>query len=309
MRKAKKNPERLSRVNPDFAAVVGARRNDAICEILRDAVGRAGLRRIDIYQDARPYALIRELKQHRRLGLRRTVVVLCSPSSDKFTDESLDESVRKIKECRPLAWIMVYAAPIEDSGFLALKCIEEGASDYVVRKSLDADSMRERLGLAMTDPNYCPYPPLTGLGNVRMPSVFIAMPYSSPGRGEYNHGIHPALSSLRIRHQKSDDEQLTKNLLEELKRQIDRHEVLIANLSSFGTPPSAPNANVYFELGYALGRSKKVLLLRRQDGADVASNLQGVMRLQHLNCADLALRVYFGFSKLRHYANNNTRTP
>jgi len=277
--------------NPNLAVVLGAPKEDPITEI----VAAYCQRRFFYYAKSvrKASELIQLLKREPDLGKRRSLVVLCSGSARY----SLTQSIRRIKKQRPkAARIVIYATGLEEDGRFALDCIQAGACDYLVPGSYDVNQLQERLTLALeSDTEYSPYPPFENLRSVRRLSVFVVTPFAALAADDYRSGIMVALKRLKIPYQRADDERLFTFLLSGICRQIDNHTVVICNISPFGR---APNPNVFLETGYAVATKKAVILAQRASNRKVPSDLQGLERLEYVNCADLTLKLYFGLRAL-----------
>lgn len=91
-------------------------------------------------------------------------------------------------------------------------------------------------------------------------AAFIVMRFSINDENDnaYKYGIKNALNELNIRCVRADEISGTGQLLEKIKRNIEKNRFVIAKVDS-------ENLNVYFELGLAMGLNKDVLLISEKD--------------------------------------------
>lgn len=91
-------------------------------------------------------------------------------------------------------------------------------------------------------------------------AAFVVMRFSANDDNDnaYKYGIKMALSELNIRCIRADEILGTGQLLEKIKRSIEKNRFVIAKVDS-------ENLNVYFELGLAMGLDKDVLLISEKD--------------------------------------------
>lgn len=90
--------------------------------------------------------------------------------------------------------------------------------------------------------------------------AFIVMRFSSNDENDhaYQYGIQPALKDLSIKCLRADDKVISGQLLQKVRRYIEKCRFIIAKIDS-------DNLNVYFELGLAMGLDKDVLLISEED--------------------------------------------
>lgn len=91
----------------------------------------------------------------------------------------------------------------------------------------------------------------------RKPTAFIAMPFSEPFDTVYQEVIKPVVSELEIEVMRVDELAGPGVIFEDIKQQIENASIVIAEIS-------APNQNVYYELGYAHALKKPTILLARR---------------------------------------------
>lgn len=86
--------------------------------------------------------------------------------------------------------------------------------------------------------------------------VFVAMPFSNEMEDLYHYGIRQAVVANDFLCARIDHEIFSGSIFDQIKKKIDDAEVVIADLSG-------ANANVYLELGYALGKGIPTIQLVR----------------------------------------------
>lgn len=86
--------------------------------------------------------------------------------------------------------------------------------------------------------------------------AFIVMRFSKHDENDnaYEYGIKEALKELKIECIRADTEVRSSQILDKIKNKIERSRLIIAKIDS-------DNLNVYFELGYAMGQNKDVILI------------------------------------------------
>lgn len=90
--------------------------------------------------------------------------------------------------------------------------------------------------------------------------AFVIMKFSDKDENSnaYKYGIEFALKELNIKCLRADNRINSGQLLQKVKKSIERSRFIIAKVDS-------ENLNVYFELGLAMGLDKDVLLISEQD--------------------------------------------
>jgi hypothetical protein len=91
----------------------------------------------------------------------------------------------------------------------------------------------------------------------RNPTVFVAMPFSEPYDTVYREVIRPVAEQESIDVIRVDEVTGPGIIFEDIKQQIENASIVIAEIS-------APNQNVYYELGYAHALNKPTILLARR---------------------------------------------
>lgn len=91
-------------------------------------------------------------------------------------------------------------------------------------------------------------------------AAFIVMRFSTndENNNAYKYGVKRALNDLNIRCIRADNTVSSGQLLEKIKKYIDTSRFVIAKVDS-------NNLNVYFELGFAMGLQKDVLLISEKE--------------------------------------------
>jgi hypothetical protein len=86
--------------------------------------------------------------------------------------------------------------------------------------------------------------------------VFVAMPFTQEFRDVYQYGIKRACDAVGAECIRVDEQIFVDGILDRIYGEIDSADLVIGEMSLH-------NPNVYYEIGYAKGRRKKVLLLAR----------------------------------------------
>jgi nucleoside 2-deoxyribosyltransferase len=86
--------------------------------------------------------------------------------------------------------------------------------------------------------------------------AFVLMPFDSAFDDLYRFGIKEPAEQLGILAERVDEQIYTESILERIYRQIDRADIIIADMSG-------QNPNVFYEIGYAHAKSKLCILLTR----------------------------------------------
>ena len=84
--------------------------------------------------------------------------------------------------------------------------------------------------------------------------AFVLMPFDSAFDDLYRFGIKEPAEQLGIVAERVDEQIYTESILERIYRQIDRADIIIADMSG-------QNPNVFYEVGYAHAKSKLCILL------------------------------------------------
>ncbi|HEX3067111.1 MAG TPA: hypothetical protein VHX14_00955 [Thermoanaerobaculia bacterium] len=100
----------------------------------------------------------------------------------------------------------------------------------------------------------------------KKPFVFVVMQFAPEWSDVYELGIKPACEAAGATCQRVDEQIFLENMLERIYRQVEDADIVVAEMS--GRSP-----NVFYEVGYAHGVRKSVILLTRE-AADIPFDLQ-----------------------------------
>lgn len=117
--------------------------------------------------------------------------------------------------------------------------------------------------------------------------AFVALPFKKSFDDLYVYGIRSAAEAAQIVVERADDVIDSVEIIEHVRARIEACDFVIADTTE-------TNPNVYYELGYADGLRKRVLLIARA-GIDLPFNLRGRRHILYENIGDLEtrLREYF----------------
>jgi hypothetical protein len=99
------------------------------------------------------------------------------------------------------------------------------------------------------------------------PTVFVLMPFDAKFDDAYELGIKAGCELAGAECIRVDEQIFTEHILEKIYAQIDRADLVIAEMTG-------QNANVFYEVGFAHGRGRRVLLLT-QSAEDIPFDLKG----------------------------------
>jgi hypothetical protein len=88
-------------------------------------------------------------------------------------------------------------------------------------------------------------------------SLFIAMPFKAEFDNIYYYGIKKPIEDLGRKCERLDQEQFVGDIIERLKQRISAAELVIADITG-------NNPNVFYEIGYAEGIKKRVVLISQE---------------------------------------------
>jgi hypothetical protein len=244
--------------------------------------------------EAPPWKVLKALKHSPEVGSDRVVFLVCTSGKDS----NVVDTVKCLHALRRGGQILIYADEAHDSGELAMDCVRAGAWDVIVEGRHSLSRMQEHLFHAVAGKRiYAKF--LSRLAVTKVPTRsrgkirgFIATPYDPPALNDYYEGIVPALDAIGIEPFLSKQEVTTQSVLEKVRRHIDDSSLVVVNLSKYNHEHHNPN--VYFELGYALGRKPAVLILREGDSAVMPANLAGAQYVSYCCYADLAMQLQCG---------------
>lgn len=89
------------------------------------------------------------------------------------------------------------------------------------------------------------------------PRIFVAMPFSEPSETLYREVIQPEAQALQLEIIRVDEVAGPGIIFEDIKREITQASVVIAEVT-------APNQNVFYELGYSHALNKPTILLAQR---------------------------------------------
>lgn len=98
------------------------------------------------------------------------------------------------------------------------------------------------------------------------PEAFVAMEFQEPFETLYREVIHPCLNELNVNVLKGDEIAGPGIIVDDIRRQIAEARIVIAEIT-------APNQNVFYELGYAHALNKPTILLARR-GKELPFNVR-----------------------------------
>ncbi len=97
--------------------------------------------------------------------------------------------------------------------------------------------------------------------------VFVLMPFAKKFDDRFRLGIKEPLESIGIPCTRADEISYVGNVVQEVFKRIDSARLLIADMTG-------QNANVFYEVGYAHAKSRRVVLLTEKSG-DIPFDLRG----------------------------------
>jgi hypothetical protein len=113
--------------------------------------------------------------------------------------------------------------------------------------------------------------------------VFVIMPFAPEFQDLYRYAVKASCESLGVECVRMDEQIFTEGIVDRMFKQIDAADLVIGEMSLH-------NPNVYYEVGYATGRRKKVLLLSKSTDS-IPFDLRGFPhivygdRIEHLEAA------------------------
>jgi hypothetical protein len=119
---------------------------------------------------------------------------------------------------------------------------------------------------------------VSAIGDSR-PFVFVAMPFAETFSDVFHYGIRGAADRAGFVAVRIDEQTFTGDVLMEMKDQIARSTLVIADLST-------ANPNVYLEVGYAWGLGKPTVLVVN-DQSEVKFDLRGQRYLKYTTIKSL----------------------
>src|ERR1035438_2210812 len=88
--------------------------------------------------------------------------------------------------------------------------------------------------------------------------VFVLMPFNKDFDDIYLYGIKQSCNDIQVYCERVDEQIFTESILDRVLNQISKADILIADMTD-------RNPNVFYEVGYAHGIGKKVILLTKNE--------------------------------------------
>ena len=120
-------------------------------------------------------------------------------------------------------------------------------------------------------------------GKKDLPRIFVIMPFADEFNDVYVLGIRDVAEKLGFAVQRADDIEHNSNILEVIQRHIRQCDVVIADMTG-------RNANVFYEIGYALALERQTILICRK-GEVVPFDLQAMNHIAYSSIVDLKERL------------------
>ena len=119
------------------------------------------------------------------------------------------------------------------------------------------------------------------VGNLGLRHLFVAMPYAHEFNNAYYFGIKHPVEQLGRKCERVDQDAFNGDIVERIKRRIASAELVIADITG-------NNPNVYFEVGYAEGIGKTVVLISQKQETPFDLKTQRQIRYDPLDILSLA---------------------
>jgi hypothetical protein len=120
-------------------------------------------------------------------------------------------------------------------------------------------------------------------GKKKPPRIFVVMPFADEFVDVYVLGIRDVAEKLGFAVQRADDIEHNSNILEVIQRQIRQSDVVVADMTG-------RNANVFYEIGYALALERQTILICRK-GEVIPFDLQAMNHISYSSIVDLKERL------------------
>lgn len=115
--------------------------------------------------------------------------------------------------------------------------------------------------------------------NINPRLVFAVMPFAAEFHDVYQLGIKPTVEELGLECKRADDFLHIRDIMEVIRENIKAARLIIADMSD-------NNPNVFYELGYAQGIGKSVVLITK-DRSKVPFDLRSINSIEYTRIADL----------------------
>jgi hypothetical protein len=148
---------------------------------------------------------------------------------------------------------------------------------------LEISQLRQRVGRTRTDGNRAVQPPTFSDSptETHSPRVFVAIPFTKHFDDIYLYGILSAAEKVGYSVERADDDLVSIEVIEYVRERIRHCDLVLADTSE-------PNPNVFYELGYADGIRKPVVLIATKDAA-VPFDVRGRQHLLYDRIRDLEI--------------------
>jgi hypothetical protein len=120
-------------------------------------------------------------------------------------------------------------------------------------------------------------------GKKEPPRIFVVMPFADEFIDVYVLGIRDVAEKLGFVVQRADDIEHNSNILDVIQRQIRQCDVVVADMTG-------RNANVFYEIGYALALERQTILICRK-GEVVPFDLQALNHIAYSSIVELKERL------------------
>lgn len=120
-------------------------------------------------------------------------------------------------------------------------------------------------------------------GKKEPPRIFVVMPFADEFVDVYVLGIREVAERLGFAVQRADDIEHNSNILEVIQMQIRQCDVVVADMTG-------RNANVFYEIGYALALNRQTILICRK-GEAIPFDLQALNHISYSSIVDLKERL------------------
>jgi len=151
---------------------------------------------------------------------------------------------------------------------------------------LEIADLRARVTRATHAPAPDKRPPLShtpAVSTGEQPFAFVALPFNPKFDDVYVYGISSAAERAKVSVERADDVLESVEIISYAKSRIAACDILIADTTE-------SNPNVFYELGYADGLQKGVLLIAQAD-AELPFDIRGRRHLLYQNIKDLETRL------------------
>lgn len=115
------------------------------------------------------------------------------------------------------------------------------------------------------------------------PHIFVVMPFADEFTDVYVLGIRDVAEKMGFAVQRADDIEHNSNILDVIQEHIRRSDVVVADMTG-------RNANVFYEIGYALALERPTVLICRK-GETIPFDLQAINHICYGSIVDLKDRL------------------